>query len=148
MIKKFVIIITFICLTGCGFTPMYSKNNNNSFSIEQIKFSGERELNNFLKINLIRYKNTSEKKFFIDAKSEYTKKILTKDKTGKVTNYELLADVTFTLRSSKKKIVFSEKKIIQNLDDNFEQSKLEKSTKQIFATSLANKLISQLSIIQ
>ena len=66
MIKKFTIIIALIILTGCGFTPMHSKNNNNNFSIEQINFSGERELNNFLRIGLTRYKSSSDKKFFID----------------------------------------------------------------------------------
>ena len=147
MIKKFTIVIALIILTGCGFTPMHSKKNNNNFSIEQINFSGERELNNFLKIGLTRYKNSSDKKFFIDVESEFSKIILTKDKTGKATNYELIANVTFKLKSTKK-IEFSEKKIIKNLDDNFEQTKQERSVKQIFATSIINKLINQLNIVQ
>jgi len=147
MIKKFTIIIALIILTGCGFTPMHSKKNNNNFSIEQINFSGERELNNFLKIGLTRYKSSSDKKFFIDVESEFSKIILTKDKTGKATNYELIANVTFKLKSNKK-IEFAERKIIKNLNDNFEQTKQERSVKQIFATSMINKLINQLSIIQ
>ena len=147
MIKKFTIVITLIILTGCGFTPMHSKKNNNNFSIEQINFSGERELNNFLKIGLTRYKSSSDKKFFIDVESEFSKNIITKDKKGKATNYELIANVTFNFESIKK-IEFSEKKIIENLDDSFEQTKKERSVKQIFATSIINKLINQLSIIQ
>ncbi|MDC0915784.1 hypothetical protein OAQ41_02015 [Candidatus Pelagibacter sp.] len=147
MIKKFTIVITLIILTGCGFTPMHSKKNNNNFSIEQINFSGERELNNFLKIGLTRYKSSSDKKFFIDVESEFLKIILTKDKTGKITNYELVANVTFKLKPNKE-IEFSEKKIIKKLDDNFEQTKQERTVKQIFATSMINKLITQLSIIQ
>jgi len=147
MIKKFTIVIALIILTGCGFTPMHSKKNNNNFSIEQINFSGERELNNFLKIGLTRYKSSSDKKFFIDVESEFSKIILTKDKTGKATNYELIANVTFKLKSNKK-IEFAERKIIKNLNDNFEQTKQERSVKRIFATSMINKLINQLSIIQ
>ena len=147
MIKKFSIVIALIILTGCGFTPMHSKKNNNNFSIEQINFSGERELNNFLKIGLTRYKSSSDKKFFIDVESEFSKNIITKDKKGKATNYELIANVTFNFESIKK-IEFSEKKIIENLDDSFEQTKKERSVKQIFATSIINKLINQLSIIQ
>jgi len=79
--------------------------------------------------------------------SEFLKIILTKDKTGKITNYELIANVTFKLKSNKE-IEFSEKKIIENLDDNFEQTKQERSVKLIFATSIINKLITQLNIIQ
>ena len=147
MIKKFSMVIALIILTGCGFTPMHSKKNNNNFSIEQINFSGERELNNFLKIGLTRYKNSSNKKFFINVETEFSKIIVTKDKTGKITNYELVANVTFKLKSNKK-IEFSEKKIIENLNDNFEQAEQERAVKQIFATSMINKLITQLSIIQ
>ena len=147
MIKKFTIVIALIILTGCGFTPMHSKKNSNNFSFEQINFSGERELNNFLRIGLTRYKSSSDKKFFIDVESEFSKIILTKDKTGKATNYELIANVTFKLKSNKK-IEFAERKIIKNLNDNFEQTKQERSVKQIFATSMINKLINQLSIIQ
>jgi outer membrane lipopolysaccharide assembly protein LptE/RlpB len=147
MIKKFTIVIALIILTGCGFTPMHSKKNNSNFSIEQINFSGERELNNFLRIGLTRYKSSSDKKFFIDVESEFSKIILTKDKTGKATNYELIANVTFKLKSNKK-IEFAERKIIKNLNDNFEQTKQERSVKQIFATSMINKLINQLSIIR
>ena len=147
MIKKFTVVISLIILTGCGFTPMHSKKNNNNFSIEQVNFSGERELNNYLKISLMRYKNSSDRKFFIDVESEFSKIILTKDKTGKVTNYELLTKVIFKLKSNKE-IEFSEKKIIENLNDNFEQTKKERAVKQIFATSMINKLITQLNIIQ
>ena len=147
MIKKFTTVIALIILTGCGFTPMHSKKNNTNFSIEQINFSGERELNNFLKVGLSRYKSSSDKKFFIDVESEFSKIILTKDKTGKITNYELIANVTFNFESIKK-IEYSEKKIVENLNDNFEQTKKERSVKQIFATSMINKLINQLSIIQ
>ena len=147
MIKKFTIIITLIILTGCGFAPMYSMKNDNNFSIEQINFSGERELNNFLKIGLTRYKSSSDKKFFIDVKTEFSKIILTKDKTGKVTNYELVANATFKLKSGKE-IEFNEKKIIDKSNDNFEQTKKERAVKQIFARSIINKLINQLNIIQ
>jgi hypothetical protein len=126
---------------------MHSKKNNNNFSIEQINFSGERELNNFLKIGLMRYKNSSDKKFIIDVESEFLKIILTKDITGKITNYELIANFTFKLESNKE-FEFTEKKIIENLDNNFEQTKQERTVKQIFATSVINKLITQLSIIQ
>jgi len=104
-------------------------------------------LHNFLKFGLERYKSSSDKKFFIDVESEFLKIILTKDKTGKATNYELIANVTIKLKSNKK-IEFAERKIIKNLNDNFEQTKQERSVKQIFATSIINKLINQLSIVQ
>ena len=58
MIKKNIIILSIIFfLTNCGFSPIYLKNENRNFSIEKVIYTGDRELNNFLKSNLKNYKN-------------------------------------------------------------------------------------------
>ena len=58
MIKKNILYITLIFfLTSCGFTPIYLKNKNVNFSIEQVNYTGDRDLNNFLRTNLNQYKN-------------------------------------------------------------------------------------------
>ena len=127
MIKKNIIIVSLIfVLTNCGFTPIYLKNNNVNFSIEQVNFTGDRELNNFLKTNLNQYKNKNvDNKISIEARSEYNKTILSKDGTGEVTNYELVAEVIFLIKSSNKKIKISEKKIMESMADKFEETKYE-----------------------
>ena len=73
MIKKNILVISLLFfLNSCGFQPIYSKNNNVNFSIEQVDFTGDRELNNFIKTNLYQYKNSdNNNKIFIEAKSEY-----------------------------------------------------------------------------
>ena len=148
MLKKNIIILSLIfILTSCGFTPIYLKNNDVNFSIEQINYTGDRDLNNFLKINLDRYKNEQiNNKIVINAKSKYKKNILTKDSTGKVTSYKLEAEIIFLIKSSNKRIKIAEKKIIDSMDDKFEEARYEKSIKQSFAYSISNKLISELII--
>ena len=148
MIKKKLVIISLIfVLTSCGFTPIYLKNNNVNFSIEQVSYTGDRELNNFLKTNLNQYKNKDvDNKIYIEAKSEYNKIVLSKDGTGEVTNYELVAEVIFLIKSSNKEIKISEKKIMSSMSDKFEETKYERSIKQSFAASIAYKLISKLII--
>jgi hypothetical protein len=148
MINKNILIISLIFfLTNCGFSPIYLKNNNINFSIEKVNFTGDRELNNFLKTNLDQYNNKEvNNKIFIEAKSEYNKIILSKDGTGEVTNYQLEAIVTFLIKSTNKKIKITEKKIMKNMADKFEETKYEKSTKQNFASSITYKLISELII--
>ena len=148
MIKKNIIVISLIFfLTNCGFSPIYIKNTNTNFSIENVNYQGDRELNNFLKINLNQYKNEkSNKKIFIEAKSGYEKIILTKNSSGDVTNYKLVAKVTFLLKSTNKKINITEEKIISSMDDKFEEARKERSTKQNFARSISNKLILELII--
>ena len=148
MSKKNIIIISFIfLLTNCGFSPIYYNNNNINFSIEKIDYTGDRELNNFLKINLAKYKNQKvDNKIFIEAQSNYEKNILSKDSTGKVTSYKLKAQVTFLVKSSNRKIKITEKKIIDSMDDKFEEARREKSVKQSFASSISIKLLSELTI--
>ena len=148
MIKKNIIILFLITfLANCGFTPVYVKNNNTNFSIEQIIFTGDRELNNFLKINLNQYKNQkNNNKIYIETISTYKKIIMSKNNAGEVTNYQLEAEVTFSIKPINKVIKFTEKKIIEGMNDKFEEARYERSIKQSFAVSISNKLSSELSI--
>ena len=147
MRKNIIFISLVIFLTNCGFSPIYVKNNNAFFSIENIDYSGDKELNDFLRINLNQYKNeNSNKKIFIKAVSEYEKIILTKDQAGKITNYKLSAKVTFLIKSTNQQISFEEEKIINTMDDKFEETRKERLEKQNFASSISNKLITELVI--
>ena len=148
MIKKKNLLIFFILfLTNCGFYPIYSQNNNVNFSIEEIKYKGDRDINNFLKINLNKYKNSKlENKIFIDVESFYEKNIFNKDGTGKIKDYELKVEVIFLISSKNKKIKITEKKIMKNFEDKIEEARYEKSIKENFASSISTKLISELII--
>jgi len=148
MIKKSISLISLIFfLTNCGFTPIYLKNTNINYSIEQVDYTGDRELNNFLKSNLNKYKNEKiDKKIFIEINSIYKKNILTKDGTGKITSYELEAVVIFLIQPLNKEIRVIEKKIMNSMDDKFEETRQERIIKQSFVSSISNKLISEINI--
>ena len=147
MLKKNIInLFLILFLTNCGFTPIYLEKNNINFSIEQIEYKGDRDFNNFLKINLDNYKNENDNKIFLDVNTIYKKNILSKDSTGKITSYQLEIEAIFIVKSTNKKIRISEKKIIDSRDDKFEEARYEKSIKQSFAYSISSKLISELII--
>jgi len=148
MIKKSISLIFLIFfLTNCGFTPVYLKNTNINYSIEQVDYTGDRELNNFLKSNLNKYKNEKiDKKIFIEINSIYKKNILTKDGTGNITSYELEAVVIFLIQPLNKEIRVIEKKIMNSMDDKFEETRQERIIKQSFVSSISNKLISEINI--
>ena len=148
MIKKNIIFISLIFfLTSCGFTPIYLKNTGLSFSIEQVNYKGDRDLNNFLKTNLIKYKNKkSDNKIYIEANSTYKKIVLSKDSTGEITSYQLEAEVIFSIMPLNKKIKIREKKIMNSKDDKFEEDRYERSVKQNFASSISNKLSTELIV--
>ena len=148
MIKKNILYISLIFfLTNCGFTPIYLKNTNVNFSIEQVTYEGDRDLNNFLKTNLNQYKNQNvDNKITIEVESIYRKIILSKDRKGEVANYQLEAEVLFLIKPSNKKIKITEKKIMDSMDDKFEEARFERSVKQNFASSITNKLSAELVI--
>jgi hypothetical protein len=148
MIKKYIILVFLISfLTNCGFSPIYVKNTNTNFSIENVNYKGDRDLNNFLKTNLDQYENKkSNRKILIEATSEYKKIILTKNTASEVTNYKLIAKVSFLIKSTNKKINITEEKIISSMNDKFEEARKERATKQNFARSISNKLVSELVI--
>ena len=148
MIKKNIILISLIFfLTSCGFTPVYLNNTDLNFSIEQINFTGDRDLNNFLKTNLIKYKNKkSDNKIYIEANSTYEKIVLSKDGTGEITSYQLEAEVIFTIMPLNRKIKIKEKKIMDSKNDKFEEARYERSMKQNFASSISNKLSTELRV--
>ena len=146
MLKKNIIILFLIVLlSNCGFTPIYIKNNNTNFSIEKIDFTGDRELNNFLKSNLNQYKNKKvDNKIYIEAVSIYEKNILSKNSSGESTKYQLEAEIVFKIKPSNKEIKITEKKIMNSMSDKFEEARYERLIKQSFASSISNKLSSKL----
>ena len=148
MIRKNIIILSLIFfLTNCGFTPFYLNNTNVNFSVEQVNYTGDRELNNFLKTNLNKLKNEkNDNKIYIEANSIYKKIILSKDSVGEVTNYQLVAEVIFLIKPLNKKIIIKEKQNMNSVDDKFEEARKEKLIKQSFASSISSKLTSEIII--
>jgi len=145
--KKIIIFSLILLLANCGFTPVYLNNSKVNFSIEKVNYKGDRELNNFLKLNLNRYKNVNkDNKIFIEVNTKYEKIVLSKDGTGKTTSYQLIAEVVFLIKPNNKKIIVTEKKIMDSMDDNFEENRYERSAKQSFASLMSSKHISELII--
>ena len=151
MIKKFTFLLIIIFSTAnCGFTPIYSNKNNNNISIEKLNFNGDRTLNNYLKSNLNRYKNNNEatKKISLIVATDYQKNTLSKDLTGAVNRYELVAEVVFTIMPNNQILVFGQRKIMENMNNKSDEKDFETSTKQIFANIIVDNLILDLAKIK
>ena len=138
-------------MSHCGFTPIHSGNKNANFSITSIELEGERILNNYLKTYLSKFQDDKHnKKFKIKIISDYKKSVYSKDRAANTKNYKLSAEVKITIITKEKvlkEIKVLEEKIIDKNDDNFEEQKEERITKQNFASSISNKIIMELSIL-
>ena len=152
MFKKIIsILIVFNLVSHCGFTPIHSSKIKSNFSISSLEFEGERVINNYLKQNLNKYKNDKfDKTFKIKIISQYKKVILSKNAAANTVNYELSSEVNFIISSGGKvvkELIAVEKRILDKNDDNFEEQKEERITKQNFASSMSNKLVTELSLL-
>ena len=77
-------------------------------------------------------------------------KMFIKDKAANTTSYQLSSKTTFKINSKNitvKELVVSEKKIMNNINDDFEEQKNEKTHKQNFASSISSKLLTELSML-
>ncbi len=153
MYKKFILtFVLFSLISHCGYTPLYLNKTNVNFSIISIDFEGDKTINKFLKNNLNQFQRNigDSKEFEIKVDTKYEKNILTKDKTAKTTNYELLFNSVFKISSNGKliKVIkISEREIMDNINDDFEETKNEAIAKKNFASSTSNKLATELSIL-
>ena len=62
--NKILTILTFFLLFSCGFEPIYSQkklDSNYNFTINNIGFSGNNNINQYLKNDLIKYQNNKNK---------------------------------------------------------------------------------------
>ena len=151
MHKKVILLLIVInLLTHCGFTPVHLKKNNIDFSITSIKFTGDKNINRYLKSNLNNFiNNKHSKKFQIEVNTKYEKNIISKDKSSKITDYQLISTTFFKVNYNdlEKAFSISEKKSMNNINDKFEEQEYERTIKQNFASTTSNKLLSELALL-
>jgi len=149
--KNLILIIFLFFIFGCGYTSVYKNLSDQSFQISITEMQGDREMNNLIKNEINLYSNNdSLNKFDIVVKTDYVKKVLVKDSSGIITDYEIYTNSTFTIKFNEniKKVTFNETINIKNQADNFNQDTYEKSIKKNFASSIREKLMAEITNIK
>ena len=149
MKKTFAAIIILLFLQSCGYAPLHSKNQETDFYIQSIDFDdGDRELSNFIKINLNNYfnKNTG-KSFIINTTINYQKTILSKSTEGISEEYNLTSAISFQVNfeNINKIINITETSQMNNFSDEFKDREIERTIKKNMARSIVSKLLLQLT---
>ena len=147
LLKGQFIILCFVFLAGCGYSPMYSTSSNQSINIEITSYEGDAYINSILRSRLLIHQNNENVKLFkIKINTIYEKTDLAKDAAGNTENYELKVTSIFIVTRGEfsKTITISEKFIMENLSDDFEEKNYEKKIKENFSSSIYQKLISQI----
>ena len=148
MIKKILIVII-VCLatTSCGFTPLAFYKEDLNINIEVLDYKGDYQINSALRSKLAIHKNNKDVELYkITIETKYEKKDSSKDASGNIENFDLIASTTFEISQEENttKISFSEKFSMENFSDDFEEDSYEKEIKENFAESIYNKFISHI----
>ena len=152
MLKKiFFIILSLNLLNHCDYKPVYSKQNNINHKIVVNGLSGDKDINNLIVNNLKRIsKKSSKNTINISFNTVYTKKILAKNNKGTITDYQSNVETTFiiTKKDSTENFVVEEKFNFQKMADKYEEKNYERDIKKNFASSISQKLVLRLAIIE
>ena len=106
MINKTFILIFFLFVCSCGYQPIYSKKNiaNNSFSINQLIFEGDKNINLRMKEKLNSYKLIKkDRNFTLKIKSDSDKIILAKNLAGDPTDFKITVTIIVEIISENDK---------------------------------------------
>ena len=154
--NKALTILTFFLLFSCGFEPIYSQkklDSNYNFTIATIGFSGNNNINQYLKNNLVNYTNNKgkETRYDLIINSTIKKKITSKNKKGNpelfhtkiLINVEIIED-----NKIKNKTIFEESFEYKNKSNKFELNKYEENIKKNLANKLSKDLIEYLYYIK
>ena len=149
--KFFTSLILILFFSGCGYSSVYKNLNNKNLKIEVSKLTGDNLVNSNIKSRLKIYsKSNSNFIYQVDINTNYEKEDLSKDLTGRITNYTLKFITEFAINSSKinKKIIIEENFNLNNSDDAYKNNQSENLIKRNFANIAVERLISELLLMK
>ncbi|MDC0356712.1 hypothetical protein OAM33_01905 [Candidatus Pelagibacter sp.] len=145
--RNITLIILTLFLYNCGYSSIYKNLKLQNYKFEIITTKGNNEMNNLIKNQIKLYSNKDSINIYkLRINTNYKKEILTKDSLGKATEYTLSVTSQFTINYEQRtQVVTIEESInIKHLIDRFEQDIYEKNIKRNFASSIREKLISEM----
>ena len=151
--KKILLIFFFpILIFGCGYEPIYKDISNLNFSIILNNVSGDEKINRLIKSKLKNYNYNQEgfKKYKVNIISDYNKTTISKDATGKATDYEMSVKIKFEVSSTNynNNFSYSESFITKKNDDKIEEKDNDKNIINNLVNTIARKFILNLSQIK
>ena len=154
MFQKKIIFLLLFLLPSCGYEAIYTKKNsvNYNFSISELSFIGDREINLKIKEKLNNYiVDKKDKNFELKIFSTSKKIVLAKDAAGDITSFKNMVSINvevLTNNKFKNNFVILENFNYNNISNKFDLKKYEKEIKNNLAQTATDKLIFRLSNIQ
>tara|TARA_B110000037_G_scaffold118308_1_gene135562 strand:+ start:1522 stop:1983 length:462 start_codon:yes stop_codon:yes gene_type:complete len=153
MLKKTFTLILLLLLTSCGYEAIHSKKNsvNYDFSISELTFVGERNVNLKIKEKLNNYiLNKKDKNFILKISSSTEKVVIAKNTSGDPTNFQstIIVNVEVLMGDNfKNNFRFIEDFKYSNIKNKLDLKKYENDIKNNLAETITYKLVYKLSSI-
>ena len=140
---KFLTLILFLFLVGCGFNS--SLNYSTNFSIENVISNGDKNINENILSNLVDYKNNSEeeKKYYLIINSVENRKVTSKDTKGNPKTFRIEIKTLIEVSDINNKVYkkeFIEKKNYNTMSSKFDLGLYENNTKKDLAVIIARNI--------
>jgi|TARA_B110000908_G_C9836561_1_gene263727 hypothetical protein len=154
MQKKIFSFLFLFLLSSCSYEAIYSKKKilNYDFSISEINFTGDREVNIKMREKLNNYTiNKKNKNFKVDILSFVTKAVSAKNISGDATSFKSTVSIKVDLvmnNKLKNNFIISESFNYNNNSNKFNLKTYEENIKNNLSETITEKLIFRLSIIK
>ena len=146
MNKLIILIFTLFIFTSCSYEPMLS-NKVFNYSFKEIILEGERKTGERIKNSLVK-KGGGEKKYILNIKTNKIRNIISNDRKGDPSIYELKLIVDYSVFEDENNIYQNTliKKVTYNDKvDKFELSKYEENLLSNLSDNMANEIIIEIS---
>ena len=143
--KIFIFPIFFLFFLSCGYTPIFSKKDVN-FSIENIKFLGDKDVKEKINNSLSNYKNklNKEKKVSLIINSSKKINIASKNSKGEAQTNRISIEASVKIILSENNFLvksFSKSSIYAVIDRKSEQKSIENKLTENLSSEIALQII-------
>lgn len=147
--KKLNLILIFIFLSNCGFSPIYLSNESSIIqSIKRIELKGNQNLSEKIKNNL-NIEPDNNNKFIIIIDSSLEKVSISKNSSNITTGFMMVLDIDISITDNDKIILnkkFEKNFTYNNRDNKFELLMYERSVEENLISEITDEIILYLNL--
>ena len=144
MKKKIILICCLFFLTNCGYGTLYSSKNSSDILINKIETAGEKKINRqILSLLSLDEVGELENSYILNINTKKNKRIISKDKQGNASIYNLNLEINISLNKDNQMIekTFTSDFSYNTQKNKFELSREENKILDNLAESMVEKII-------
>ena len=144
MKKKIILICCLFFLTSCGYKTLYSSKNSSNILINKIETVGEKKINRqILSLLSLEEVGDLENSYVLNINTKKNKRIVSKDKRGNASIYNLNLEINISLNKDSQKVTktFTSDFSYNTQKNKFELSREENKILNNLVESMVEKII-------